>query len=98
MLEICVIPFFHGILSQKSIYGIILVIQGHLQCRKVISKVENKMAADISKSKMFFFQQMKLGTSVIPHFSVILTGQSVSCIIFMTQCHLQGQNVNFKVK
>ena len=55
------------------------------------------MAADISKSNMIF-QQMKPGTSVIPHFHVILTGQSVSCIIFMTQCHLQGQNVNFKVK
>ena len=33
------------ILSQKSIYGIILVIRGHLQGQKVISKVENKMAA-----------------------------------------------------
>ena len=97
MLVICVIPLFHGILARKSIYGIILVIQGHLKCRKVISKVENKMAADISKSNMIF-QQMKPGTSVIPHFYVILTGQSVSCIIFMTQCHLQGQNVNFKVK
>ena len=30
-----------------------------------------------------FFQQMKPGTSVIPHFHVILTGQSISCIIFM---------------
>ena len=97
MLGICVIPLFHGILARKSIYGIILVIQGLLQCRKVISKVENKMAADNSKSNMIF-QQMKPGTSVIPHFYVILTGQSVSCIIFMTQCHLQGQNVNFKVK
>ena len=41
------------------------------------------------------FQQMKLGTTVIPHFRVILTGQSISDIIFMT---LQGQKVNFKVK
>ena len=97
MLGICVIPLFHGILSQKSIYGIILVIQNHLQGRKVISKVENKMAADISRSNMIF-QQIKPGTSVIPHFYVNLTGQSVSCIIFMTQGHLQGQNLNFKVK
>ena len=41
------------------------------------------------------FLQMKLGTTVTPHFLVILTGQSISGIIFMT---LQGQNVNFKVK
>ena len=41
------------------------------------------------------FQQIKLGTTVIPHFLVILTGQSISGIIFMT---LQGQKVNFKVK
>ena len=41
------------------------------------------------------FQQMKLGPTVIPHFLVILTGQSISGIIFMT---LQGQKVNFKVK
>ena len=34
----------------------------------------------------------------IPHFHVILTGQSISCIILMTQGHLQGQKVNFKVK
>ena len=27
----CVIPLFHGILSEKSIYGIILLIQGHFQ-------------------------------------------------------------------
>ena len=40
------------------------------------------------------FQQMKLGTTVIPHSRVILTGQSIP-IIFMT---LQGQKLNFKVK
>ena len=44
------------------------------------------------------FQQMKPGTSVIPHFHMILTGQSISCIIFMIQGHLQGQKINFKVK
>ena len=43
-------------------------------------------------------QQMKPGTSVIPHFRVFLTGQSNSCIIFMTQGNFQGQKVNFKVK
>ena len=39
------------------------------------------------------FHQMEPGTSVIPHFYVILTGQSISCIIFVTQGHLQGQKV-----
>ena len=38
-------PLFRGILSEKSIYGIISLIQGHLHGRKVISKVKNKMVA-----------------------------------------------------
>ena len=42
------------------------------------------------------FQEMKLGTSVIPHFHVILTGQSISETILIIQGHLQGQKVNFK--
>ena len=48
----------------------------------------------IARSNMTF-QQMKLGTTVIPHFRVILTGKSISDIFFMT---LQGQKLNFKVK
>ena len=44
------------------------------------------------------FQQMKQATSVIPHFHVILSGQSISCIILMTQGHLQDQKVNFRFK
>ena len=43
-------------------------------------------------------QQIKPETSVIPHFRVILSGKSISCIIFMTQGHLQGQKADFKVK
>ena len=39
------------------------------------------------------FQQMKLGTSVIPHFHVILTEQSISEIILINQGHLQSQKV-----
>ena len=31
MLGTCVIPHFQGILTEKSICGIILVIEGHLQ-------------------------------------------------------------------
>ena len=39
------------------------------------------------------FQQMKLGTSVMPHFHEILTGQSISCIILMTHGHLESQKI-----
>ena len=34
---------------------------------------------------------MKLGTSVIPHFHVILTGHSISEIILIIQGQFQGQ-------
>ena len=60
-------------------------------------RAKRKWPPDISRSKMIF-QQLKPGTSVIPHFHVILTGQSISCIICMTQGQLQGQKVNFRVK
>ena len=36
-------------------------------------------------------QQMKLGTSVIPHFHGISTGQSISEINMFSQGDLQGQ-------
>ena len=42
------------------------------------------------------FQQMKLGTNVIPHFHVILTGQFISCSICMIQGHLQSQRGQFQ--
>ena len=41
---------------------------------------------------------MKLGTSVIHHAYVILTGQPISETILIIQGHLQGKKVNFKVK
>ena len=44
------------------------------------------------------FQQIKLVTTVIPHFRVILTGKSISDNIFRTQGNHQGHKVNFKVK
>ena len=44
------------------------------------------------------FQQMKLGTSVIPQFHVILTVLSIFEIILIIQGHLQSQKVNFKAK
>ena len=47
--------FFYGILSEKSIYGITLVIRGHFQGWKVISKkIENDMAAKYFKVKYDF--------------------------------------------
>ena len=60
-------------------------------------RAKTKWPPDISRSNMIF-QQMKPGTSVIPHFNVVLTGQSISCIIFKIQRHHQGQKVTFKVK
>ena len=41
---------------------------------------------------------MKLGTSVIPNFHVIVTEQSISEIILFIQGDIQGQKVYFKVK
>ena len=60
-------------------------------------RAQTKWPPNISRSNMIF-QQIKAGTSVIPHFHVILTGQSISGIILKTQDHLQGQKDNFKVK
>ena len=65
--------------------------------RRIFLRQKPKWSPDISRSNIFF-QQIKPGTSVIPHFYVILTEQSISCLIFMTQGHLQGQNVNLKIK
>ena len=64
---------------------------------RIFLRAKTKWPPNISRSNMIF-QQMKPGTSGIPHFHVILTGHSVSCIIFMTQGHLQEQKNNFKVK
>ena len=44
------------------------------------------------------FEQIKVGTSIIPQFDVILTGQSICGTNFMIQGHLQGQKVNSMVK
>ena len=42
------------------------------------------------------FQQIKLGTSAIPQFYVILTLLSILVIIVIIQGHLQGQKVKVK--
>ena len=41
---------------------------------------------------------MKLGTCVIPLARAVLTGHYISEIILIIQGHVQGQEVNFKVK
>ena len=41
------------------------------------------------------FQQINVGTSVLTHLRVILTGQSIFEIILIIQGHLRGQKVNF---
>ena len=56
-------------------------------------KGKNKMAAKYFKVKYDFLTneaRNKCNTS--------FSGQSISCIILMTQGHLQGQKDNFKVK
>ena len=51
----------------------------------------------ISRSNVMFYQ-INLWTSVIPLFHVIFTGKFISGVILMIQGHLEGQEVNFKVK
>ena len=46
------------------------------------TRAKTKWPPNIPRSSMIF-QQMKPGTSVIPHFHMILTGQPISCIIFV---------------
>ena len=55
---------FNGILTGKSIYSIILVIEGHLQGQKVNSKVKGITNKD--------FYQTQIARSVIFMFDVIL--------------------------
>ena len=98
------------LLKRVSRYGRFMIDSGSKGCPEQESagchfgtlgrnflRAKTKWPPNISRSNMIF-QQMKPGASVIPHFHVILTGQSISCIILMTQGHLQGQKDNFKVK
>ena len=54
-------------------------------------RAKTKWPPNISRSNMIF-QQMKPGTSVIPHFHVILTGH----FILIIQGHHQGQRGQFQ--
>ena len=49
--------------------------------------------SSIPRSNMIF-QKIRVVTSVIPLFHVILTGESISYIILMIQGHSQGQRSN----
>ena len=64
---------------------------------KSLSVFVDSRSKDNIKVK-YDFLEMKLGTSVIFYFYVILTGQSISETILIIQGHLQGQKLNFKVK
>ena len=67
------------------------------QLEKVGISLKIQGQRSISRSNIIF-QQMKLGTSAIPHFHVILTGQSIYKIILIIPDHLHSQKLNFKVK
>ena len=80
-----------------------LIVFFVLNSNPMSASLERLSICVYSRSKVNFkvkydFQQMKLGTSVIPHFHVVLTGQSISKIILIIQGHLQSETVNFKVK
>ena len=71
----------------------------------------NPMSASLKSLSIFVYSRSKVNfkvkyvfstnearNSVIPHFYVIVTGQSIFEIILIIQGHLQGRKVNFKVK
>ena len=58
---------------------------------------KSKVKVQISRSNIFIFK-IELQTSVIPLFHLILTEKIIFGIILLIEAHLQGQNVNFKVK
>ena len=75
-VETTVIPHFCVILTAKFISGTNLVICRHPQRQKVNFKVKRTILR--SSKQKYDFYQIKLETSVIPHFHVILTAKSIS--------------------
>ena len=59
---------------------------------------ENSQVGRYGQGKIYFFRQIKVGTSVKPLFHLILIEKPISYIIFMIQGHRQCQKVNLKVK
>ena len=52
----------------------------------------------MSSKRKYCFQQVTIGTCVIPRFHAILTGKSIYSIILGFRGDLQGLKVNFEVK
>ena len=82
-LRTCVIPHFHVILTGKSFYGIMSVIQGDLQgqrvnfkfkCLKIILVANNKFQHTSSSDKY-----------IILLFEEVLTGEFIYGIILVIQ-------------
>ena len=55
-------------------------VQDYPQGLRSFPRSKTKCPPDISSSNMTF-QQMRLGTNVIPHFHVILPGQFIFCLL-----------------
>ena len=75
-VETTVIPHFCVILTAKFISGTNFVIWSHPQRQKANFKVKRSFLR--SSKQKYDFHQIKLETSVIPHFRVILTAKSIS--------------------
>ena len=75
---------FHGILSEKSIYYNILLIQANLQGQEVISKVKDKMAVRYFKVK-YDFSTNEARNKCNTLFSCDFDWETISSTIFMTQ-------------
>ena len=67
----------------------------HIRVLKKMTK--SKVKNQISRSNIFIFK-IELQTSVIHVFHLIFTEKIIFGIILMSEVHLQGQKVNFKVK
>ena len=75
-VETTVIPHFCVILTAKFISGTNFVMWSHPLRQKVNFKVKRSILR--SSKQKYDFHQIKLETSVIPHFRVILTAKSIS--------------------
>ena len=75
-VETTVIPHFCVSSTAKFIYGTIFEICSHPLRHKVNFKVKRSILR--SSKRKYDFYQIKLETSVIPHFRVILTAKFIS--------------------
>ena len=75
-VETTVIPHVCVISTAKFIYGTIFEPCSHALRHKVNFRVKRSILR--SSKRKYDFYQIKLETSVIPHFRVILTAKSIS--------------------